>query len=320
MNGTRLFQQGDYDRWDPIENSQLGVRLHGYTPVGLEFTLNYLHQRWSGDDGTNFAPLKGLRVFDVANVANDPASVRSAQLIEQGIFPAEAIMPYINTFGLSANYSDETYTQTVFRMETVLDLGIPFFDRGKLTTVDDFLPGVTRKNMFKSMVGFDRPTWVRWLNNKTTVFFSGQWFVHHVINNPECPDNLGNSNARLEFIQNGNHCLTGGLDLPSSQRPKSESFRDKIRDWESLFTFAAFSFYQGGSIIPVIGYVLDPVNNWDSLAFWTVDWFVTPSIALNLSQRFFINPTGSKNVFETWGINSFSRGRSETALRITYNF
>jgi len=320
MNDTRLFEQGDYSRWDPTNNSQVGARFHGYTPFGLEFTLNYLYQRWSGDDGTNFAPIQGLRVHNVDDVANDPATLRSAQLLAQGIFPAEAIQPYINTFGLSANYSDETYTQTVFRLETVLDMGIPFFDRGKLTTVDDFLPGVTQKNMFKSMVGFDRPTWVRWINNKTTVFFSGQWFTHHVINNPECPDNLGDPNALQSFIRQGKHCLTGGLDLPSSRRPKSESFRDKIRDWESIFTFAAFTFYKGGSVVPVIGYDLDPVNNWDGLAFWTVDWFVTPTIALNLSQRYFINPTGSKDVFETWGLNSFSRTRSETALRITYNF
>ena len=43
--------------------------------------------------------------------------------------------------------------------------GIPFFDRGKKTVADDFLPGVTQKNMWKGMIGFDRPTWIRWLNN-----------------------------------------------------------------------------------------------------------------------------------------------------------
>ena len=59
MNGTKLFKQGDYSR-NPMENSQVGVRLHSIAPFGLEFTLAYFYQRWSGDDGTNYAPLRGL--------------------------------------------------------------------------------------------------------------------------------------------------------------------------------------------------------------------------------------------------------------------
>ena len=34
-------------------------------PVGVEMTLNYFYQRFGGDDGTNYAPLKGVtRTFD----------------------------------------------------------------------------------------------------------------------------------------------------------------------------------------------------------------------------------------------------------------
>jgi len=328
MNDTRLFAQGDYNRWDPVENSQIGVRFHGYTPQGLEFTLNYLHQRWSGDDGTNSAPVMAPRVFDVESTGG-PEQIRAQKLIEQGIFPAEYIAPYINTVGVSANYSDETHTQAVFRLETILDFGIPFYDRGKKTVADDFLPGVSEKNMWKGMIGFDRPTWIRLVNNKTTVFLSGQWFWHYLMNNPDCPDNLWDPDARREFQKNGGHCLTGGLDLPSQERVLSKgAFRDKIRDWETLVTFAAFTFYRGGSVIPVIGYAIDPVNRYSSEFFWTVDYFVTPSIALNVAQRFFIDPTAENFIssdsdnpnFESWGLNSFSRGRSETSLRITYNY
>ena len=148
------------------------------------------------------------------------------------------------------------------------------------------------------------------------------------MNNPSCPDNLWDSDARTEFQKNGGSCLTGGLDLPSERRPQSQAFRDKIRDWETLVTLAAFTFYRGGSVVPVLGYVLDPVNRFSSELFWTVDWYVTPTIALNIAQRIFIDPKGSGMFaadssdpnFETWGLNSFSRGRSETSLRITYNY
>jgi hypothetical protein len=47
-NGTRLFKQGNYSR-NPVDNSQFGVRFHFITPNGMEFTLNYLYQRWSPD-------------------------------------------------------------------------------------------------------------------------------------------------------------------------------------------------------------------------------------------------------------------------------
>jgi hypothetical protein len=318
MNGTRLFEQGDYDQWDPLSNSQVGARFHALSPQGIEFTFNYMWQRWAGDDGTNYAQLEALPIFNRANPQQDPNALKADDLIRDGIFPAEFIAPYIHTLGLSANYSDEEFTQTVYRIETILDFGIPFYDRGHRTVVDSLLPGVTRKNMWKGMIGFDRFQWIRWLNKKSTFFVTGQFFWHHLINNPECPDFVGD-----RFGTNGRSCLTGGLDLPSVARPKAVSFRDKVRDWESLFTLATFTFYKGGAIVPVAGAAVDYVNKWSSLAFWSLDYFVTPTIAVNLSQRYFLNPTGDspqQPIFATWGLTGLNRGRSETALRLTYNF
>ena len=78
MDSTRLFEQGDYAR-NPIDNSQVGVRYHALSPFGLEFTLNYMYQRWGGDDGTNYAPLRGLD--------KTPAnSLRTQRLEQAGIF------------------------------------------------------------------------------------------------------------------------------------------------------------------------------------------------------------------------------------------
>ena len=60
-------------------------------------------------------------------------------------------------------------------METIYDVGIPFFDAAKVTLVDNpSLPGVTKKNMWKGMIGFDRPTWIKSINKKTTVFLTGR--------------------------------------------------------------------------------------------------------------------------------------------------
>ena len=74
---------------------------------------------------------------------------------------------------MSANYSDEELTQTVYRMEMIYDMGIPMFDVAKQTVIDTpVLPGVTKKEMWKGMIAFDRPTWIKSINKKTTVFLT----------------------------------------------------------------------------------------------------------------------------------------------------
>jgi hypothetical protein len=327
LGNTKLFKQGDFAR-NPAENSQVGVRYHTILPGGIESSLVYFHQRWAGDDGTNSAPLKPI--IASGNPNQDSAALRN--FARQGIFPAEAFMPYVNSFGLSANYSDEQYTQAVFRLETIYDVGVPFFDVAKVSLIDSpAVPGVTRKNMWKGMIAFDRPTWIRWLNKKSTWFLTGQFFWHYLANNPDCRVTLPSGRvvkgsqdvAQLPPDQRrlAGSCLTGGLDLPSSQRPAEFSFRDKIRDWESIFTLAAFSFYRGGSIVPVLGMAVDTQNSWSSEAFWDVDFIVRNDLVVNLGQRYFITPRGhSTPIFETWGLAGLNAGRTETTLRVTYQF
>jgi hypothetical protein len=321
MNGTKLFKQGDYER-NPMENSQVGVRLHSIAPFGLEFSFVYFYQRWAGDDGTNYAPLRGLE----KNTAN---TARASRLVRRGIFPAEQYSPYVHSLGMAANYSDEEYTQAVFRFETIYDVGIPFFDVARETVIDTpALPGIRKKNMWKGMIAFDRPTWIRWLNKKSTWFLTGQFFWHHMVNNTDCdPQIVANFDGAQK--RRVGSCLVGGLDLPSSRRLGTQSaidagspaFRDKIRDWEALFTLAAFSFYRGGSIVPVFGLAVDPVNQWNMEPFWNVDYVVRNDFVVNVGQRYFVTPRGHRNpIFETWGLAGLNQGRSETTVRMTYQW
>jgi len=317
MNGTTLFKQGNYQR-NPFDNSQVGVRYHSFAPFGLEFALVYFYQRWGGDDGTNYAPVRALPL-------NSQNSALASRLLQKGIFPAEYIAPYVHTIGLSANYSDDTYTQTVFRMETIYDVGIPFFDVARETVIDrPALPGVTNKNMWKGMLAFDRPTWIRAVNKKSTVFLTGQFFFHYVVNNPSCEPQLVAMLSSAGKRRVGS-CLIGGLDLPSTARlgttADSPAFRDKIRDWETLFTFGAFTFYRGGSLLPVTGIAVDPVNQFSMEPFWMVDYVVRDDLVVNLAQRYFVTPRGHHDpIFQTWGLGSLAQGRSETSLRLTYQF
>jgi hypothetical protein len=322
MNGTKLFKQGDYAR-NPLENSQTGIRYHGLAPGGVEFTLAYIYQRWGGDDGSDYAPVRGLP----NNKRNAEVAYGSGGLISRGILPVEYFAPYVHTIGASGNYSDEVFTQTVYRFETVYDVGIPFFDLLKTTVVDrPVVPGITKKNMWKGMVAFDRPTWMKWLNKKSTIGLTGQFFWHYMVNNPECqPQTL--APAILQGHAGGaRSCLVGGLDLPSIIRTNSNpkfngAYRDKIRDWETLFTLGAFTFYRGGSILPIAGIAVDPVNHFGMEPFWSVDYVVRDDFVVNLAQRYFVSPHGRSNpVFDAWGFQSLDAGRSETSVRLTYQF
>ena len=321
---TKLFRQGDYSR-TPGDNSQVGVRFSAVTgtgfpviPEGFNFTLNYFYGRWNGgDDGTNAASFKGIL---------DPKQALAA--LKRGEAPVEAIMPYTHTIGLSANYAEEEYTQTVFRMETIYEMGVPFLDtskqfpsRGAWGVLSKDVYGVSKRDMWKGMIGFDRPTWIRPLNPKSTILILGQFFWHRLLNNPdvECND----PNEKLPCANSGQgkgfrgQFSTSGI--ATTGIPGRDAFIDKIRDWELLATLTATTFYRGGKFVPFLVYIIDPVNSYNQEVMWFADYFLTNNLILNLSQRFFINTT-SRPAFETWGVGGTNRGRSETGIKLTYTF
>ena len=315
-HGTTLSNQGDYTR-NPQENSQVGVRFSAVTPQGVQFTLNYFYQRWSGnDDGTDAATIKGIR-----DTNEWPGIVARNEL------PIEVIAPYVHTTGLSLNYAEEQYTQTVFRMETIYEMGVPFNDASKplpkkppfaLLGLDVF--DVSKRDMWKGMIAFDRPTWIRPLNRKATFLVLGQFFWHYLLDNPGITCKFPNSPGRP--CGGSANPQTGGFRgtfSTSGLTTGGAPVIDKVRDWELLTTLAMTTFYRGGKLVPFLIYVLDPVNKFNMEVIWMADYFVTNDLILSLSQRYFINTTEAP-VYETWGVGGLNRGRSETGLRVTYQF
>jgi len=277
----RLFIQGDYHR-TPGDNSQVGVRFSAVAPGGVQFTLNYFYQRWAGDDGTNYAPTRAIL---------DPTEATDALL--RGQAPLEFIAPYVHTAGFSLNYSEEEYTQAVFRLETVYDFGVPFTDTAKPSPIlPGLLWGVTKRDMWKGMIAFDRPTWIRSLNRTSTFFITGQFFWHYLLDRE--PTFIGNVDP----------------SIPS---------RDNIRHWEAICTLLVSTIYAGGSIVPTVQYGLDPVNSFNMYAGWTLDYFLTNRIIIRVGQNYFLAAAGAP-AFESWSIGGLNRGRSESLVRLTYQF
>lgn len=314
MNNTN-FRRGDYSR-TPWGNSQFGIRFNGVTgpdtwvlPAGMQIQGGFLYQRFSPSGGasTEAAIARGIKPTDNGNV-------ETQKLVARGTLPAELNYPYIPTIGVAANYFDE-FTKIVWRTEQAYDFGIPFYSCGhdpkqialngctRQTTFAPFLPGVRKQDVYSGLLAFDRPTWIRPLNKKTTFFITGQFFYTYMVQKSKS--------------------TIGGLDLPTKTKPVNQdppvAYRDDIHRWEALITFAIIGFYRGGSVAPAFIYLLDPVNSYSQAAIWGVDYFVTPNFAVNLSQRFIINPTKEIN-FEPWGLAGLNRGRSETGIRFTYQF
>ena len=188
--------------------------------------------------------------------------------------------------------------------------------------------GIAKKDMWKGTIAFDRPTWIRFLNRRTTFLLLGQFFWHYLLDN-ESPGCL-NPNEELPCTMSGQgRGLRGALSssLTSTTvrnqargiQADPHAFFDRVRTWELLTTLAATTFYRGGSLVPLLVYVLDPVNSFNMEVIWSLDWFVTPDFIVNVGQKYFIN-TVDHPVFETWGVAGSNRGRSETQLRLTYQF
>jgi hypothetical protein len=393
MHGTSLFNQGNYDK-NPIENSQFGVRFHFITPGGYEWTLNYLYQRFA-PDGSPVAVVKGVPRFAngghdgplnmitvpgrtagttqqvtaddyCAGLALDPDTVagsRTPWAAKQACI--EYFAPYVHTVGLSLNFFEGNWTQTVWRLETIIDFDLPFYNGDKQNARLDrspdgptLLPGISERNMWKGMLAFDRPTWIRWLNKKTTFFLSGQFFWHYIINHErrrcsignqprhledgsDNPDFIGytssyteNCGSETEFLLEGEQTgFIGPLDLPKLDFPSGKG-RDTIHQWEMLITFAAIGFYRGGTVVPALIWLMDPVNSYAQEVALGVDWFYTPDFAVNLTTRLIWSGApwdpykGHKNdddvdrgeLFEPWFLGGGNRGRSETSFQVTYQF
>jgi hypothetical protein len=316
MNGTSLFRQGNYSR-TPWENSQLGIRFNGVAgsetpilPEGMQLQIGYLYQRFTGSGGasTEAAVARGIKPTDEGNT-------RTQDLIARKTLPVEFYTPYIHTIGLAGNYFDE-WSKIVWRSEMAYDFGLPFYSCGhsphaianqprcvRETTFAPFLPGIRNHDVWSGLIAFDRPTWIRPLNKKTTFFITGQYFWTYMVQKSKS--------------------TIGGLDLPTLSKPLNQeppiAYRDDIHRWEMLATFAILGFYRGGSVVPSMVYLLDPVNSYSQEVVWGVDYFVTPNFGVNLAQRFIINPTREIN-FEPWGLGGLNRGRSETGVRFTYQF
>lgn len=371
LQGTSLLR-GDFDRWNPAEASEVGLRFHSVTgklpgffgrwiPPGMEFTINYIYGRSRGIGAKAGEPL-GLKIqeivipdaFTPANaIRQNPDDPNSPAATFEGspVFPARVrakfMFPYVNIFGFTGNYFESEYTQAVIRTEMAYAIDEPFHTvsfkhRIPITNESgDIVPGqfaplgFTRRDVWAGMIGFDRPTWIRWLNPRTTWFLTGQFFWSYingghsdlrgaVLSAGEQPYFTPRDNPLLSpsLRQNGVGVWDNGPFAGLTERTQNASMSapngNKFAQWELLLTLAATTFYRAGTLVPFFAMAYDPVNQ-NFLAQLRVDWFVTNNFIIQPQMKLY-SAFGRRVSNDPWGAGGLNSRRDEVGIKATYQF
>ena len=294
------LRQGLFDRHDPFDVNQFGARVSATTEFGASFSLDYLHRRHYFD-----IPTAGsARVFQGALLSApqnfiqvtphqtfDPITKQTSSVGGYIRIPTEFYMPYVNVFGFSANYADD-YTGTVFRAESTYTMGFPISDSADPR-------GVVKKDVMLSMVGFDRPTWIQFLNPRATWLVTGQFFINYI---PDHKDTLvGVPNSNL---------------IPGQFRDLNTI--DHIKKYEMLSTLIFTTFYRGGSIVPLFA-ILPQWSYMPTFEFIAgAQWYMTNNLIFTPALRIYTTPHGGV-VDEPYGVGRLGKW-DEVQLKVTYQF
>lgn len=275
-----------------LESSQGGMRFKGIWR-GIDFSLNYFFT--FGDTGVK--------------VRRDLAAQRSC--------PGDARCAVINTVnarahvvGFAANYSEEKYTQAVFRVETALSTGVPV--RLKSGIPRRFDPD---NNSFETakrtvvMLAFDRPTWIRPLNKIRTFFISGQFFWRHYID----------YNRFFRGAPSVRRAVIDDQIIPGRFIGVNT---DTVNQEEFVFTLSASTSYgPGGLWQPLVVAAFDPVST-GAYNRVSMDYLFSNHIVLRLTQDFYwrmhSHDPGPWSIGDRFGRPGDSR--NETVLTLIFQF
>ncbi|HVM94936.1 MAG TPA: hypothetical protein VMT89_01050, partial [Candidatus Acidoferrales bacterium] len=180
---------------------------------------------------------------------------------------------------------------------------------------------LTKRDVWTGMVGFDRPTWIRWLNSKATWFITGQFFWNYVTGH-KVGELVGNAGAGDDPYYGAiGHWLQGPY-AGQVERRQNGDFKgngDNVRQWEHLVTLAGTSFYRSGTIVPFLASAWDPVNSNLEL-LWNLDYYYSNDIILQLQQKYFMTYGSSLPSNDPWFAGGRFSRRDETGVKITYQF
>lgn len=148
----------DLPNWS-LDNTQLGLKFEGVTQDGLSFSLNALTYR---------SQLPSLHGGKGAN----NAFINTYQPTNPYLIAFDVVYPRVNLLGGSMDFQVES-------------LGAAMRLEGAYTSGEEFANTLrpelySKNNVWRSVIGFDRPTFVPFISTERTVLFSGQLFYQHI--------------------------------------------------------------------------------------------------------------------------------------------
>jgi len=148
----------DLPNWS-LDNTQLGLKFEGVTQDGLSFSLNALTYR------SQLPSLRGGKgatdAFTGVTNASNPY-----------LIAFDLVYPRVNLVGGSMDFQVESLGGAM-RLEGAYTSGEEFANTLKPELY-------SKNNVWRSVIGFDRPTFVPFISTERTVLFSGQLFYQHI--------------------------------------------------------------------------------------------------------------------------------------------
>jgi hypothetical protein len=157
-----------------LKNTQIGVKYEGITAGGFAFSLNALHYR------SQLPSLQGGRAAtnSFTGGACDDGNDRCPYLIA-----FDMVFPRVNLIGGSADFELQALKAAV-RVEAAVTDGEQFANTLKPELYSE-------NNVFRSVVGIDRPTFIPFINPSRTTLISAQIFYQHIFDHERERNTLG---------------------------------------------------------------------------------------------------------------------------------
>jgi hypothetical protein len=151
-----------------FSNTQIGLKYEGVTSSGFSFSLNALHYR---------SQLPSLHGGKGAQNSFTGETRTDAQGGWPYLIAFDLVYPRVSLIGGSADFELKAL-KTAVRIETALTHGEEF--------ANTLRPALySQNNVFRSVIGFDRPTFVPFISRTRTTLISGQVFFQHIFNHQE---------------------------------------------------------------------------------------------------------------------------------------
>lgn len=272
-------------------NGQAGARFKAIWGE-VDFSLNYFY---------GFSADTGVRVQNALARTTGGTHYMVKDLVN----------PRTHVLGLTANYSEERFTQSVLRMEATFTTGIPVkFDSETPISVDPDQDQFDTARRTVLMLAADRPTWIKALNKHRTIFLSSQVFWRHYLD----------YSKYYRGISTVKHGMVAGEKVGG----KYVSFNtDKIDRDEFVITFSASTSYgPAGLIKPTFIMALDPRSTGVYNKF-AVDYFWSDNVLLRFQQSIYWRAAnhdpGPWALGDIWG-HTTSNSRHETDVSLILQF